>query len=594
MSAVVVIMIAVRLMLPGFQMQRDGVREARTGSAVVTGVVLIDDRDARPLRRARVVLGGDGLAGRTAITEDDGSFRFTDVPSGRYRVSATRAGFVTTAFGASRPGRQGKQVVVTDGAEISHITIKVPRGAVISGTVLDPNSQPLASATVRALRYAMENGERTLVSTHELVTTDDRGEYRIFGLAAGEYILAASMRSTGVFTEGMQQITGDDLGRLKMGLRQAPAEPRRSDGAVNASLDGVQRRAVKYAAVFYPGTNSVSQAIAVRIGAGEERIGVDIPVQFEPVANLSGAVSLPSDGFAPSYALNLIETGRPFIPGITDIFSPMQTTSSGKFLIPNVSPGIYTLAAESTWGARFWAQSEVVVSGDDMPDISLMLQPAMTFAGRIRADVTTDDTPDFTKSRITLSPAQSNRVTFRLEPAQIRADGTFVITGVTPGRYRIRASAIDSRGRTWMPLSANVDGRDVLDFPIEIRAGQNVADAEISFTDRPTELSGSVRDLSGQPQGDAHVIVFAADRTFWTPQSRRIAATQPAAEGRYSFRNLPAGEYMITAIADVEDGEWFDPAFLETLLPSAQRVTLAASDKQLQDLTIRSAVDARQ
>ena len=61
------------ILLPaGIQVPRDGVRESRSGTAVVSGVVLIDDRDPRPLRRARVVLGGDGIEGRTAITEDDG------------------------------------------------------------------------------------------------------------------------------------------------------------------------------------------------------------------------------------------------------------------------------------------------------------------------------------------------------------------------------------------------------------------------------------------------------------------------------------------------------------------------------------------
>ena len=282
------------------------------------------------------------IEGRTAITEDDGSFRFTDVPTGQYRVTATRAGFVATAYGASRPGRQGKQIAVTEGADVSGITIKVPRGAVISGVVLDTNGQPLASATVRALRYAMENGERTLVSPHENVTTDDRGEYRLFGLAAGEYVVAASVRSPDGLTTGIQQITNDELTRAKMGLRQMP-DSRGAEGAARIAPEHARQRAVKYAAVFYPGTNMVSQAIAVRVGAGEERMGVDIPAQFERVASLSGTLSLASDS-ALSFVVNLIETGRPFIPGITDIFSPMQADTTGKFLIPNVAPGIYTLA----------------------------------------------------------------------------------------------------------------------------------------------------------------------------------------------------------------------------------------------------------
>ena len=562
--------------------QRD-VRQYRTGTAVVSGVVLIDDRDARPLRRARVVLGGDGSDGRTAITEDNGSFQFTDVPSGRYRISVTRAGFVTTAFGASRPGRPGKRVVVTDGAKVSDIAIRVPRGAVISGVVLDTNSQPLASATVRALRYAIENGERTLVSTHQSVTTDDRGEYRIYGLAAGEYFVVAGVRAVDGVTAGIQRVSNDDVTRAKLGRRASP-ESQRSEGPANAAAN-VRERPVKYAPVFYPGTNSVAHAVTVRVGAGEERTGVDIQAQFEPVAELSGTVSLTSDSF-PFFTLHLIETGRPSVAGITDIFPPFETNSSGQFRISDVPPGIYTLTAETATASRYWAQTELVVNGDDIPGIALVLQPTMTFSGRIRAE-RPEAAPDFTKARIMLSPAESNRVTRRIAPAQISANGTFAIAGVAPGRYRMRVTAVDSKGSTWVPLSATVEGRDLLDLPIEIRAGQSVANAEVTFTDRPTELSGSLRDASGQVLTDGYVIVFAIDRTFWTAQTRRIAASEASPDGRYTFRNLPPGEYLVAIVDDVENGEWFDPEFLESLSSAAVKVVLGASERKMQDLTGR-------
>ena len=224
------------------------------------------------------------------------------------------------------------------------------------------------------------------------------------------------------------------------------------------------------------------------------------------------------------------------------------------------------------------------MNGDDIPDISLVLQPAMTFSGRLRLENSSETKPDFTNARVTLSPAQPSRVTLRVEPARISADGTFTIAGVAPGRYRIRAFPIDSKAGSWLPRAAIVDGRDLLDFPIEIKAGQNVTNAEITFTDRPTDLSGSVRDASGQALPDVHAIAFAADRTFWTPQARRIAAMQTSAEGRYSFRNLPPGEYLIAAVTDVEDGEWFDPAFLEALSSSAVKVVLAAGEQKTQDL----------
>jgi hypothetical protein len=128
-----------------------------------------------------------------------------------------------------------------------------------------------------------------------------------------------------------------------------------------------------------------------------------------------------------------------------------------------VPPGIYTLAADTSLGSRAWTQTELVVNGDDIPGIALILQSTMTFSRRIRTNHT-DAIPDFTRGRITLAPADSNRVTRRIAPAQINANATFVFTGVTPGRYRMRVSSVDSKGSTRIPLSATVDDRDLLDF----------------------------------------------------------------------------------------------------------------------------------
>jgi hypothetical protein len=123
---------------------------------------------------------------------------------------------------------------------------------------------------------------------------------------------------------------------------------------------------------------------------------------------------------------------------------------------------------------------------------------------------------------------------------------------------------------------------------VDVRPGQTLAGAIVTFTDRPTGLSGSIRDASGSAVEEACAIVFAADRTFWTPQSRRTTATRSDTDGTYSFRNLPPGEYLIVALTDVEDGAWFDPAFLDSLIPSAVRITLVAGETKTQDVTIAS------
>ena len=79
-------------------------------------------------------------------------------------------------------------------------------------------------------------------------------------------------------------------------------------------------------------------------------------------------------------------------------------------------------------------------------------------------------------------------------------------------------------------------------------------------------------------------MVFSADQVLWAPQSRRIQAVRPGADGAYLIPNLPAGNYLLAAVDDVEPGEWFDPAFLQRLAPSAIRLAIADGEQKTQDI----------
>ncbi len=80
--------------------------------------------------------------------------------------------------------------------------------------------------------------------------------------------------------------------------------------------------------------------------------------------------------------------------------------------------------------------------------------------------------------------------------------------------------------------------------------------------------------------------MFPADKTLWGPQSRRIVSARPATDGHFRVANLPPGEYLIAAVNDVEQGQWFDPSFLAELEPAARHVTLADGEKKIQSFKI--------
>jgi hypothetical protein len=85
-----------------------------------------------------------------------------------------------------------------------------------------------------------------------------------------------------------------------------------------------------------------------------------------------------------------------------------------------------------------------------------------------------------------------------------------------------------------------------------------------------------------------NVIAFSTDQAHWRAQSRRIQAVRTDQSGAYRIRNLPPGDYFVIATDDVEQGEWFDPAFLESARAAARRLSLSEGDRKAQDLPVSS------
>jgi hypothetical protein len=130
-----------------------------------------------------------------------------------------------------------------------------------------------------------------------------------------------------------------------------------------------------------------------------------------------------------------------------------------------------------------------------------------------------------------------------------------------------------------------IGGQDALDFPFEVRGSQNVSGAVITFTDKQTELSGTVTNERGEPAVDYTLVAFPSDQRYWSSgTSRRIQTTRPGTDGRYTWRNLPPGDYRIAPVLDIEPGMTADPAFLQQLEQTSLRITLQPGEKKVQDI----------
>ena len=136
----------------------------------------------------------------------------------------------------------------------------------------------------------------------------------------------------------------------------------------------------------------------------------------------------------------------------------------------------------------------------------------------------------------------------------------------------------------WTLKSVTIAGQDVTDEPVDLRSGHDIDNVSILMTDRSTDVSGTVRDSSGASVGGMAVIAFSTDPQKWQPQSRLIQAVRTGQDGTYDLRGLPAGDYRVIATEDVEQGEWFDPAFLERVQPSSEKISLTEGEKKTHDL----------
>jgi uncharacterized protein (DUF2141 family) len=566
-------------------------REARgpvRGTGVISGVVVSDDAEARPVRKARITCSGADVAGNTTITDDGGRFVFAGLAAGRYTVTASKASWVTMSYGARRPLRPGSAIPLKDAQKVD-IVVRLPRGAVITGVVLDFNNQPAAGTTVRAMRYVIVNGERRLDPAGQS-TTDDRGTYRIYGLAPGDYVVGATGREGSRGGAELHLTSDADVRYATAPRSRIPPPPERT---------------VTLAPTYYPGSTISTQASVVPVRAGEERGGVDFTLQLAPTARVAGTVLLPDGNAPPGTEVNLIALGQTAVPG--QPFESLRTTglaSDGSFTFGDVSPGQYTVLARAARALTtaagtnteplqiLWASTQIAVDGEHITGLSLSLEPGLTISGLVRFEGSAMKPPaDLRSIRVSAAPASSpGSVSFAPRAVTVSPDGRFMITGVTPGRYRISASFPGSgRPGGWLLKSVMAGGQDSLDAPLALQPNEHVLDAAITFTDQLAQITGTLRNAAGIGAADYTVVLFPVEQSRWIAQSRRIQGVRPGADGAFTFRNLPAGEYIMTAVDDVEPGEWFDPAFLQRIAPSGTKVMVGDGEQKVQDLRIGAA-----
>src|SRR6185369_4360419 len=183
LSCLRLLLTALPVIAPSARAQQSPPRDIvqRTGTSAIRGRVVSSDAGT-PIRRAAVRLTSPEVQGaRTTSTDPEGRFEFAQLAAGRYTVTVSKAAYVSWSYGQTRPSGPGKSIVLGENQLADGITIPLPRGAVITGRVIDEFGEPVANASVTSMRQTYSEGRRRLNQAGQ-TQTNDIGEYRLFGL----------------------------------------------------------------------------------------------------------------------------------------------------------------------------------------------------------------------------------------------------------------------------------------------------------------------------------------------------------------------------------------------------------------------------
>jgi hypothetical protein len=487
----------------------------QTGTAVIRGRVLVDGTD-RALPRTQIRATSD--KGRTfdANTDGDGRYELKQLPAGRYTVSASRSNYVAHAFGQKRPGGAGTRIDVADGQTIAPVDFKLMRAGVITGRVVDEAGEPVTDVQVAPVRSQLINGTRQMMPTGRGASTNDLGEFRIFGLPPGRYYLSAMYRN---------MMGGDTEDRSG------------------------------YGPTYFPGTGNAAGAQQITIAAGQTIGGMNFTLLPVRTVKVSG-IALDAQGRPLSGAFINIIT-RSFMAG----GGGAAIRPDGKFTISGLTPGDYALRVSQPGNSES-ATMPITIGDTDVSDIQLITSKPPTIRGRVVLD---DSAP---------APKGSS-LRFLLQPdlpmmgggnAQVKDDFTFETT-MAAGHARVTLFAGD-----WRLRAVWLDGADVTDAGFDVPpSGINGLVVELSA--RHADLSGTVLDANNAASRDYVVLLFPQDPARWTRPAAVLMA-RPSADGTFKLR-LPGGDYYAAALEELEQGLSNDPDILGLLRDGAQRLSIA-------------------
>ncbi len=465
-----------------------------------------------------------GMAQREVTTDDTGRFEMLDLPAGRYSVNVQApATFIS-------PPMQSVQVTAGGSATVN---FRLDRGGAITGRVLDHEGDPLVRAQVTAVQRRNLSGTWRLTSTGSgsFASTDDLGQYRLYGLPPGDYYVVASYLMPGPMIDQPRSDSQPKLG---------------------------------YAPTFYPSTVALEGAQKVTVRSGKDTSGIEVSLVRAKVGTVTvratdstGAPLTGTRGY-----VSLMTAGELMS---SSVGGGTRRRDDGTFVIPNVPPGRYILSANAGIGEgatagspREAAYKPLVVDGEDIV-ADIQTNTGATLSGRIVFEGTTpvqntsaSGPMAGVRARVSARPADmaSSMAVSTGTGANVGGDLAFQLTGLRG------AVAPYASGPGATLKSVMCGGEDIMLKGLILTGAEKIDGIVITLTTDVAMIDGIVTTAAGDP-ADAWIVVFPEDASKWVPGSPfvRTTRTRPSPATMAAGRGAtPPGVQPTSAYANRQGG----------------------------------------
>lgn len=516
----------------------------------ISGMV-VELAGSNPLKGARIDLQGTDEHTRStyAVADAGGHFAVKKLPPGRYRLTVSKAGYVTQEYGQRKPSDPGAALTLRAGQDLKDLLFQLIPSAVISGRVLDEEGQPLQLAVVTATRKVYRDGKRAF-SAEATFQTNDLGEFRLFGLPPGKYLVSAVYRSEKF-----------DRGNY---LWQEPKE------------DSVEPE-LGYAKIYYPGTTDPARASTLVVKAGEEVPSIEFLLRQVRVYRVRGQVYTPaSPKLRNGVQLTLLpkENGFQWDEGHQTFSDPKD----GSFEIHDVLPGSYVLIAYSFDEGKTVHSGRTVVdvADADVGGVSLTIASGVTINGQILWDGPACSQ----EGDLVVMPLPVDQTAlYTSGSTRVDTKNVFTMKDMNEGTYRVN---VWGASKDCFVKDVLYGGSSAYEQGFTVIQGAP-STLEIALSARGARVQGNILDADSLPAAGVWVALVpdAKRRTRFDLYERQTTDQY----GHFEFRGIPPGEYKLFSWDQVEEDAWQDPEFLKPFEEKGQELGLKEGDQKNVNLT---------